>query len=126
MTGTLSQSKCEAQPFGWGSDRLSEFFEEVRKQQFATFANFRWAYDILREIDDCFDLAARNLNQQKDVLAAILLVRSHSAYRAACGTATAGQLPESCVLRRSSLEYCRVRSAHLLASRLRRNVATST
>jgi hypothetical protein len=105
VKGTLSQSKSETQPLGWGSDKLSEFFEAARKQQFATFANFPWAYNVLREIDDCFDVAARNLSQPKDILAAILLVRSHSAYRAACTTATAGQLPESSVLRRSSLEY---------------------
>jgi hypothetical protein len=105
VNGTVSQSKSETQPPGWGSDKLSEFFEAVRKQQFATFANFPWAYNILREIDDCFDVAARNLNQPKAVLPAFFLVRSHSAYRAACATATAGQLPESSVLLRSSLEY---------------------
>jgi hypothetical protein len=105
VNGMPSQSKSETQPFGWGSDKLSEFFEAVRKQQFATFANFPWAYNILREIDDCFDVAARNLNQPKPFLPALFLVRSHSAYRAACATATAGQLPESSVLLRSSLEY---------------------
>jgi hypothetical protein len=105
MSGTLSQSKSEARPAGWGSDKLSDFFEASRQQQFATFANFQWAYAILREIDDCLFLAASNLNQPQDVLGAILLIRSHSAYRAACATATATQIPESYVLQRSALEY---------------------
>lgn len=105
MNETLGQTTSEVQPLGWGSDKLSQFFEAARKQQFAAFANFRWAYSILQEIDDCFDVAAKNLHQSKDILAAIFFVRSHSAYRAACITATAGQLPESSVLLRSSLEY---------------------
>jgi hypothetical protein len=105
MGGTLSQSKVEQRPAGWGADKLSEFFEAARQQQFATFANFQWAYAILREIDDCLFVAASNLNQPQDVLGAILLIRSHSAYRAACATATATQLPETFVLLRSGLEY---------------------
>jgi hypothetical protein len=48
MNGTLSQSKVEQRPAGWGADKLSEFFEASRQQQFATFANFQWAYAILR------------------------------------------------------------------------------
>jgi len=38
-------------------------------------------------------------------LAAVLLVRSHAAYRAACATAMGTQLPETFVLLRSCLEY---------------------
>jgi hypothetical protein len=105
MTGTLSQSKVEQRPLGWGTDKVSEYFEATRQQQFATFANFQWAYGTLREIDDCLYLAASNLNQPKDILGAILLIRCHAAYRAACATATATQLPESFVLLRSALEY---------------------
>ena len=105
MDGTLSQSKVELRPVGWADDKLSAFFDAIRQQQFATFANFQWAYDILREIDDCLLMAASNLNQPQDVLGAVLLIRSHSAYRAACATVTATQLPESFVLQRSALEY---------------------
>ncbi len=103
--GTHSQPKEELPPPGWGNDKLSEFFESTRQQQFATFANLRWAFAILKEIDDCWLLAASNLNQPQDVLSALLLIRSHSAYRAACATAMATQTPESFVLLRSALEY---------------------
>src|SRR5271165_1796475 len=105
MVATLSHSKVEQRPVGWGADKLSEFFEDARQQQFATFANFQWAYAILRQVDDCLHVAATNLNQPSDVLGAVLLIRSHSAYRAACAMATATQLPESFELLRSALEY---------------------
>lgn len=105
MSATLSQSRVEQRPAGWGTDKLSEFFEAARQQQFATFANFQWAYAILREIDDCLNVAATNLNQPQDVLGAILRIRAHSAYRVACATATSTQIPETFVLLRSALEY---------------------
>ena len=46
-----------------------------------------------------------NLTHPKNIVAAVLLVRSHAAYRAACGTAMGTQLPETFVLLRSCLEY---------------------
>ena len=100
MNGTPSQSNTELPPPGWGRDRLSKFIESTRKNQFATFANMQPAYAVLHEIDDCFQIAAENLSNPKDILAALLLFRSHSAYRTACALAMGTQLPETFVLLR--------------------------
>jgi hypothetical protein len=80
--------------------------EVVRSQQFATFANdVGGFYSVIREVDLCFVKITEHLTNPKNLLGAVLLVRSHAAYRAACGTAMGTQLPETFVLLRSCLEY---------------------
>jgi hypothetical protein len=96
----------EIRPLRWGDDKISEFLEAVRSQQFATFANdVSGFYSVIREVDLCFVKITENLTNPKNLLAAVLLVRSHAAYRTACGTAMGTQLPETFVLLRSCLEY---------------------
>jgi hypothetical protein len=92
-------------PPGWRDDKLSEFLGYARNNQFATFAKKQAEYALLREIDSAFLRVGENLINPKNLLSANLFYRSHSAYRAACGTSMAGQLPETFVLLRSCLEY---------------------
>jgi hypothetical protein len=102
----VGQKKEEIRPLGWGDDALSEYLEAIRRQQFATFAiNFSGAYSILHAVDACFAKITENLTHPRNIVAAIFLVRSHAAFRAACGTALGTQLPETFVLLRSCLEY---------------------
>ncbi len=102
----VGQKKEEIRPLGWGDDKLSNFLEGARPQQFATFANNPAnSYSIICEVDLCFVKITENVTNPKNLLAAVLLVRSHAAYRAACGTAMGTQLPETFVLLRSCLEY---------------------
>lgn len=96
----------EIRPLGWGDDKLSEFLEAVRRQQFATFANnVGGFYPVVQHVDACFVKITENLTHPENLLSAVLLVRSHSAYRAACSTSMGTQLPETFVLLRSCLEY---------------------
>jgi hypothetical protein len=45
----------EIRPLGWGDDKLSEFLEAVRSQQFASFVNdVGGFYSVIREVDLCF------------------------------------------------------------------------
>src|ERR1700738_3017984 len=102
----VGQKTVEVRPVGWGSDTISEFFEAVRGQQFATFANnVGGFYRVLQDVDACFVKITENLTHPQNLLSAVLLVRSHSAYRAACSTSMGTQLPETFVLLRSCLEY---------------------
>jgi len=101
----MEQPKTPPLPPGWGDDGLSAFLETARGNQLATFNNKRSKYTLLQDIDDCFAKIAQNLDNPKNLLSAGLLYRSHSAYRAACGTAMAGFSPETFVLLRSCLEY---------------------
>jgi hypothetical protein len=102
----VGQKTVEVRPVGWGSDTISEFFEAVRGQQFATFANnVGGFYRVLQDVDACFVKITENLTHPQNLLSAVLLVSSHSAYRAACSTSMGTQLPETFVLLRSCLEY---------------------
>ena len=92
-------------PQGWGDDKLSEFLWLARNNQLVTFALKRSEYGKLREIDAAFVQIGENLLNPKNLLSANMLYRSHSAYRAACGTSMAGQAPETYVLLRSCLEF---------------------
>lgn len=95
-------------PPGWAddSDELSKFLEMARLNQHATFHHKKVAYRLMREIDDCFMTIGQSMDNPSgmDLLSPFLLMRCHSAYRAACGTAMAGQIYETFPLLRSALE----------------------
>lgn len=92
-------------PEGWADDGLSAFLQMARENQFGTFFKKPTVFAMLHDIDNCFQRIADYLGNPPDILAALLLIRSHSAYRAAAGTGIAGQEPETFVLLRSCLEY---------------------
>jgi hypothetical protein len=77
----------------------------ARNNQLVTFARKREEYAKLREIDAAFLQIGQNMLNPSNMLSANILYRSHSAYRAACRTSTAGQAPEIYVLLRSCLEF---------------------
>ena len=96
----------------WGDDLLSKFIDDALANIFATFANKPAQYRHIVNIDSCFYKAASNLSNPTDLVAAFLLVRSHSAYRAACRLALSGQATESYVILRSCLE-CAIYALHI-------------
>jgi hypothetical protein len=99
-------SEANEMPLGWGYDKLSAFLQRVKDRQIATFANVSSAFNILREVDDCFVYISDSIaKSQTSRLSLIFLARCHFAYRAACGTSMTGQSPETFVLLRSCLEY---------------------
>ncbi len=91
-------------PPGWGHDKLSQFIDGARHNQYATFANKRLAYRLMQEVDECMHRAGSNLLNPKDGLTPVFLYRCHSAFRAAAGLAMGGQLVETYPLLRSCLE----------------------
>lgn len=108
---TITESATQADksapsraPPGWGRDDLSAFLEAARANQFASFANKSERYRRLAAIDEIFVRAAKNWTNPKDMLAALLFLRCHSAFRAACGLAMAGQTVEATAMHRACLE----------------------
>lgn len=101
----MSAASIKPPPAGWGTDELSKFLQTAQENQWATFHNLKPAYKILARIDECFMQIAENMLNPKNMLAGLLLFRSHSAYRAGCGAAMAGQVVESFILGRGCLEY---------------------
>jgi hypothetical protein len=92
-------------PPGWGGDRLTEFHCAALLNSYATYVQMRPAANQLIDVDGAFHKAAENLRNPPDVLGAMLLLRSHSAYRAATRLAMSGEAPETFPLLRACLEY---------------------
>lgn len=91
-------------PFGWGDDSLTQYLDNCRGNQWATFANKRSEVIDLITIDGMFRKLVGDAVNPRPFLPANFLLRSHSAYLAACGTVMAGQLHDTWALLRVCLE----------------------
>lgn len=89
----------------WGDDGLSKFIGMAFRNTLATFANKKPEYAPLVRIDHAFFTACQNLINPQDMLAALLMMRAHSAFRAACQLAMSGQISEAFPVLRSCIEY---------------------
>lgn len=96
---------AKAPPKGWESDPLSEFLTAAHKNQWATFANRPIEFARLREVDNAFLRLSAGWRDPEHPLCALMLFRSHAAFRAACGLAFACQLAELYPVARVCLEY---------------------
>jgi hypothetical protein len=92
-------------PPGWGDDSLSEFLELSQKNRWATFASGKPVVEKLISIDACFMRSQGHIVPASQLVASMLGVRSHSAFRAACEHAMAGQVAETFTDVRAALEY---------------------
>jgi hypothetical protein len=91
-------------PKEWGGDTLATFLDTSRRNVIASFVQLRPKYQRLADIDAGFRLIGENLHEPRDWFVALFLPRTHSSYLAAAHLALAGQLPESYMLLRGSLE----------------------
>jgi hypothetical protein len=92
-------------PLGWGADDLTAFLQTAQQNTYATFHRKKVWYDALKTLDDCYLKINNNLLNPIDQIAPLFLLRAHSAYRATCGLAMAGQVVEGFALNRLCLEY---------------------
>lgn len=96
-------------PEGWGGDSLSEYFEQAYRNRHATFARKRDWHAKLAAIDAAFVAIGTEWKERNGhaghLLAAMLFVRSHGAFRTAAEHALAGQIAETYPEVRAGLEY---------------------
>ena len=92
-------------PPNWGRDALTRWLDQVRRNQWGTFALLpdRWAR--FSDIDRLFERMTTDWRDPSDILAAHLFIRCCAAYRTAVGHATAGMAVEAHVMCRAMLEY---------------------
>ncbi|MEO2219451.1 hypothetical protein ABGV49_20555 [Chromobacterium vaccinii] len=102
-------------PNGWADDELTKFLDIIHWNNWATFSNNSAEFQLLQRVDHAFHTIANNLNRPETILEPMLLLRSHSAYRAACGLVMGGQAVDVFPSLRSVLEYA------LYALHIRRN-----
>jgi hypothetical protein len=89
----------------WGDDTLSEFVAASFANTLATFVRRKGEFKLLQRIDKCFVSIIDGISNPSDFLGAVLLIRSHSAYRGAVRLAISGQVPDTFPLLRTCLEY---------------------
>ena len=91
-------------PDGWGSDSLSQFLDATSHNTLASVHQHREWYDQIAAVDREFHCLADGLDDPEYPLAAIFVMRAHSAFLAATRVGLGTQLPESYMVLRGSLE----------------------
>lgn len=92
-------------PPNWGRDALTKWLDQVRANQWATFARRTDTWDRFSAIDGLFERMTTDWRDPPDILAAHLFLRCYTAYRTAVAHATAGMAVETHVMCRAMLEY---------------------
>ena len=92
-------------PPGWTEDSLTEFIETAYRNRFATFANKKDWSQRLTNLDGCFMRVAKEWLNPRNPVTPLFFLRCHSAYRAACENAMAGQVSDAFPQIRVCLEY---------------------
>jgi hypothetical protein len=91
-------------PPGWASEPLSAYLDMVRGNAFATFHNLRGEYALLARVDGFYLRFLEDFRDPPVLAAAPFAYRAHAGYRAACGLAISGQVPEAFMVMRGVLE----------------------
>jgi hypothetical protein len=91
-------------PPEWGADFLSEFIKTAYENTFATFANLRVEYKLLRVIDEIFRLVIENLINTSEWFAGFFLLRTHASFLGGVRLSCSGQIPEAYMVLRGCLE----------------------
>ena len=104
VPGTMTATICS--PPAWTHDSLTAFMDDAQKNRFANFVHKAMSFRLI-EIDRCFQTVAEHLTDIDDheLVPALMVIRSHAAYRAACEHAMAGQVAETFPMIRVCLEY---------------------
>lgn len=91
-------------PTGWGNDPLTQYLDDCRNNQWATFANKRSEVIDLITIDGMFRKLFDGAINPRPFLPTGFILRAHSAYLSACGAVMAGQVHDAQALLRVCLE----------------------
>ncbi|MEO3475974.1 hypothetical protein AAFN86_29285 [Roseomonas sp. CAU 1739] len=92
-------------PPNWGRDALTKWLDQVRGNQWATFAQLPDTWARFSAIDELFERMTTDWRDPSDILAAHLFLRCYTAYRTAVANATSGMAVETHVMCRAMLEY---------------------
>jgi hypothetical protein len=102
---TSALTEIPKSPPGYVRDELTKFLDNERHNQHATYFVKPEMVGKLVDIDAQFFTVSKNwLNPDSEILAQLLL-KCHSAFRAATGLAMAGQACEATAICRSMLEF---------------------
>lgn len=91
-------------PPNWGADPITDFIEQARNNTFASYANLKSRYNPLVSVDKLFRDIANNLTNTKEFVPSFFLMRSHSSFLGGVRLALSGQVPETYMVLRGTLE----------------------
>lgn len=92
-------------PPGWSKDSLTDYMESAYRNRIATFVNNPGSCRWLITVDRCFMRVAQDWLNPTNLLTPQFFFRCHSAYRATCELAMAGQATDAFPQMRACLEY---------------------
>jgi hypothetical protein len=101
----ISRTITIQRPLDWASDPLSGFWDAAAGNVIANFVHDRPDVKRLRQVDGLLMRVAHNLIEPRNPLVALLLLRTHTAYRAASLLAMSGMPTDAYPLIRSVLEH---------------------
>jgi hypothetical protein len=88
----------------WGEDSLSKYLDTAASNVRATWARMLPIVGRLRWIDEVYGRVVDNLTKPDPILPSFFIPMAHSAFRAAVGLGTAGQVPEAYMVMRGCIE----------------------
>lgn len=100
-----ARETTKAIPPHWADDKLSAFLDQAFNNTLASFVRKNERFQVLLRVDQNFLRIGENLVNPPDMIGALLLLRSHSAFRAACRLSMSGQVPDAFPVLRACLEY---------------------
>lgn len=103
-TEILSRKVTRNLPVNWGREPLSEFWDAAMNNVVANFAHDQPDIGLLRQVDHLFSRIVQNLIEPQNPMVALLLLRTHSAFRGASLVAMTGMPTEAYPLLRVVLE----------------------
>lgn len=92
------------QPPHWGKDPLSRFLEDAQNNIYATFVNLKPLFEKLQAIDQIYRRLVDNSNNSPNWFPALFVLRAHSTLLTAIRTSLSGQVPETFLLLRGTME----------------------
>lgn len=100
----LSRQVVRQVPAQWGRDGLSAFFDAAFSNVIANAAHASPEMQSVQRVDELLGRIASNLIEPQNALVALMLIRSHAAYRAAALVAASGMPTDAYPQIRSVIE----------------------
>lgn len=102
--GGLAMTREVEMPAGWGEDRITEFLDQARHNEIATFANKPREYGRLRDIESEIHRLIDNLHNAPAFHAGLFVLLAHSSFLGAIRLVMSGHVTETYPLFRQCLE----------------------
>jgi hypothetical protein len=92
------------EPPEWGKDKITEFLDTVRGNNYATFVQLKHLFSRLIDIDEIFRTAIDSMNYSRKWFELLFFLKAHASYLASVGLSSGTQISEAYMVLRGVLE----------------------